>query len=122
MGNFFNSVWMICDLRYSIFDLRSWVKPLNPGIVIYSGMDNPSIFGVRCSVFDILSYLLRISAIAYHTNKKKAPERRANRGCKESNEAMTYSPAQAVPSAQRSLTAVFGMGTGGTSALKSPHQ
>ena len=41
---------------------------------------------------------------------------------KKEDEAMTYSTAKAVPSALRSLTAVFGMGTGGTSALESPHQ
>jgi hypothetical protein len=40
---------------------------------------------------------------------------------KKKDEAMTYSTAVAVPSAQRSLTAVFGMGTGVTSSLWSPH-
>ena len=34
--------------------------------------------------------------------------------------AATYSPACAVPSARRSLTALFGMGRGGTSAQKPP--
>ena len=34
--------------------------------------------------------------------------------------AATYSPACAVPSARRSLTALFGMGRGGTSAPKPP--
>jgi hypothetical protein len=48
---------------------------------------------------------------------KKAPERGALRGLKYKDEATTYSTAYAVPSALRSLTAVFGMGTGGTSAL-----
>ena len=33
---------------------------------------------------------------------------------------MTYSTAVAVPSALQGLTAVFGMGTGGTPALESP--
>jgi len=36
---------------------------------------------------------------------------------KNKDEATTYSTASAVPSALGSLTSVFGMGTGGTSAL-----
>ena len=48
---------------------------------------------------------------------KKAPERGALRGLKNKDEATTYSTASAVPSALGSLTSVFGMGTGGTSAL-----
>ena len=41
--------------------------------------------------------------------------------CKEfGNDLLSHTVARAVPSAQESLTAVFGMGTGGTSPLWSP--
>ena len=41
---------------------------------------------------------------------------------RKKDEAATYSPACAVPSALRSLTTVFGMGTGGTFSPGPPHQ
>ena len=47
---------------------------------------------------------------------KKAPNAK-RKGLIRRDEATTYSTANAVPSALRSLTSVFGMGTGGTSAL-----
>ena len=44
-------------------------------------------------------------------------------GIKKGDEAATYASARrAVPSALRSLTAVFGMGTGGASSLLPPHR
>ena len=64
-----------------------------------------------------IDVLTQHTDLSIRLDKKKAPSRCEGAFWKKEDEAMTYSTALAVPSALRSLTAVFGMGTGGASAL-----
>ena len=63
----------------------------------------------------------RIQNLAEYLTKKR-PRTRSVGALVRSDEAATYSTPEGVPLALRSLTAVFGMGTGGSSALLPPHQ
>ena len=64
---------------------------------------------------------LRVSKVTGPAGKRKRPRSFLNVAfIYAGNDLLSHTLSRAVPSAQRGLTSVFGMGTGGTPAVRSP--